>query len=129
MSDRNAVSATPSLAIESPAPGQNVYDEAIFISGSLDLAGCDSSWSVRAYVDESCCAETRILFPRPDSRVGFRMIGRISPPVAEPRDATLRVVAGTGDTGRDIVAEQTIRLIPASLRDRPYGDVVSPENE
>ncbi|MEY2548261.1 MAG: hypothetical protein QOD64_843 [Verrucomicrobiota bacterium] len=130
MSDRNAVSAVPSLVIESPPAGQNVYDEAIFISGSLDLAGCDSSsWSVRAFLDGRSCAETRILFPRPDSRTGFRMLGRISPPIAGPRDAALRVVAGTGDTGRDIVAEQTIRLVPALLRGRPYGDVVEPENE
>ncbi|MEY2551747.1 MAG: hypothetical protein QOG12_1891 [Verrucomicrobiota bacterium] len=57
------------------------------------------------------------------------MLGRISPPIAEPRDAALRVVAGIGDTGRDIVAKQTIRLVPALLRGRPYGDVVSPENE
>ena len=57
------------------------------------------------------------------------MFGRILPSTAEPRDATLRVVAGIGDPGGDIVAEQTIRLVPAKLRERPYGDVVSPENE
>jgi SAM-dependent methyltransferase len=127
MSDRTAVSATPSLVIESPAPGQNVYDEALFISGSIDLAGGESSsWSVRASVDERSCAESRLFFPRPDARLGFRMLGRISPAVAEPRDAILRVVV---DAGREIVAQQTIRLMPASLRERPYGDVVSPENE
>jgi SAM-dependent methyltransferase len=49
--------------------------------------------------------------------------------MVEPRDATLRVVAGTGDPARDIAAEQTIHLLPASLRGRPYGDVVSPEKE
>jgi SAM-dependent methyltransferase len=127
MSDRTAVSATPSLVIESPAPGQNVYDEALFISGSIDLAGGESSsWSVRASVDGRSCAESRLFFPRPDARLGFRMLGRISPAVAEPRDASLRVVV---DAGREIVAQQTIRLVPASLRERPYGDVVSPENE
>jgi 2-polyprenyl-3-methyl-5-hydroxy-6-metoxy-1,4-benzoquinol methylase len=116
--------------IESPAPGQNVYDEALFISGSLDLGNCDvSSFHLRAYADEQCCAESRILFPRPDGRSGFRMFGRILPSTAGPRDATLRVVAGIGDPARDIVTEQTIRLVPASLRARPYGEVVSPENE
>lgn len=130
MSDRKAVS-TPSLLIESPAPGQNVYDEAVFISGSLDVPRGDwSSWFVRASVDERSCAETRILFPRPDGRLGFRMLGRISPPLAEPRDVTLRVVlAGIGDPGREISADQSIHVVPASLRDRPYGDVVSPANE
>ena len=106
--------------IESPAPGQNVYDEALFVSGSLDLGNRDaSSGHVRAYVDERCCAETRILFRRPDGRIGFRMFGRISPGNGGPRDATLRVVVGIGDPGRDIVAQQTIGPIPASfVRDR-----------
>jgi SAM-dependent methyltransferase len=116
--------------IESPAPGQSVYDEAIFISGSLDVGGRDSSACfLCAYVNDICCAETRLLFPRPDGRVGFRMLGRILPSGPEPRDASLRVVVGIGDPGHEIVAEQTVRLVPASLRDRPYGDVVSPENE
>jgi SAM-dependent methyltransferase len=126
----DAVSSALQIEIESPAPGQSVYDEAFFISGSLDFGNrSPSSCRLRAYVDERCCAETRILFGRLDGRIGFRMFGRIFPSTVEPRDATLRVVAGIGDPGGDIVAEQTIRLVPASLRDRPYGDVVSPENE
>jgi SAM-dependent methyltransferase len=126
----NAVSSALQAEIETPVPGQSVYDEALFISGSLDPGDRDPrSCSVRAYVDERCCAETRILFPRPDGRIGFRLFGRTLPGAAEPRDATLRVVAGSGDPGRDIVAEQTIRLVPTSLSERPYGDVVSPENE
>jgi SAM-dependent methyltransferase len=126
----NGVSSAFQAVIDSPAPGQSIYDEAIFISGSFDLGDRDPiSGCVRAYVDDYCCAETRIFFPRPDRRIGFRMFGRILPGAAEPRDATLRVVAGIGDPGRDIVAEQTIRLVPASLRERPYGEVVSPENE
>jgi SAM-dependent methyltransferase len=126
----NAVPAALQVVIESPASGQSVYDEALFISGSLDLGdrGPQSCY-VRAYVEDHLCGETRLVFPRPDGRIGFRIFGRISPGTAEPRDATLRIVAGIGDPGRDIVAEQTIRLVPASLRDRPYGDVVSPENE
>jgi 2-polyprenyl-3-methyl-5-hydroxy-6-metoxy-1,4-benzoquinol methylase len=126
----NAVSSALQAVIESPSPGQNVYDEALFISGSLDPGSRDpSSCHLRAYVDEQCCAETRILFPRPDGRIGFRMFGRILPSTAEPRDATLRVVAEIGDPGRETVVEQIIRLVPAKLRERPYGEVVSPENE
>ena len=126
----NAVAATFQAVIESPAPGQNVFDEAIFVSGSLDLRGRDPALlRLRAYVEDICCAETRIFFPRPDGRIGFRMFGRISSSGIEPRDATLRVVAGIGDPGSEIVAEQTIRLVPASLRERPYGEVVSPEDE
>jgi len=57
------------------------------------------------------------------------MFGRILPRTAGLREATLRVVAGIGDPARDTVTEQAIRVVPASLRERPYGDVVSPENE
>jgi SAM-dependent methyltransferase len=126
----NAVSPAPQVVIESPAPGQSVYDEALFISGSLDLRDRDpQSCHVRAYVDDHLCGETSLVFPRPDGRIGFRIFGRMLLSTAGPRDATLRVVAGIGDPGRDIVAKQTIRLVPAVLRKRPYGEVVSPENE
>ena len=122
------MSAPPKIVIDSPAPGQNVFDEAIFISGSIDPGDRDPlSCSVRAFIGDHCCAETKILFPRQnDNRLGFRMLGRIPPGSADARDVTLRVVAGIGDPG--LSAEQTIRVIPARLHDRPYGDVVSPEN-
>jgi SAM-dependent methyltransferase len=125
----SAVSALSKIVIDSPAPGQNVFDEAIFISGSLDLDHRDpASWWVRAFVDDHCCAETHLLFRRPnDNRFGFRMLGRISDGVSGPREVTLRLVAGNDELAA--TAEQIVRLIPASLRDRPYGNVVSPENE
>jgi SAM-dependent methyltransferase len=124
------VPAASQAVIESPRSGQSVYDEMLFISGSLELGDRDpQSCYVRAYVDDHLCGETRLVFPRPDGRIGFRIFGRVLPSTAEPRDATLRVVAGIGDPGRDIVAEQTIRLVPAGLRERPYGEVVPPENE
>ena len=121
----NAVSAAPKIVIESPAPGQNVYDEAIFISGFVDLGERDPvSCLVRAFVGEVCCGETRLLFPRAnDQRLGFRLLGRIAPSDSGPRAAVLRVVID------DMIAEQSVQLIPARLRDRPYGDVVSPENK
>jgi 2-polyprenyl-3-methyl-5-hydroxy-6-metoxy-1,4-benzoquinol methylase len=120
------MSPSPRAGIESPAAGQNVYDEALFISGWIELAGLDpASCLLRAYIEDVCCAETKILFPRPrDNRFGFRMLGRITPSVSEPRDATLRIALA-----EQTVAEQTIRIIPASLLDRPYGEVVCPGNE
>jgi SAM-dependent methyltransferase len=126
----NAVPAALQVVIESPVSGQSVYDEMLFISGSLDLGDRDlGSCYVSAYVDDQLRGETRLVFPRPDGRIGFRIFGRVAPSSAQPRDATLRVLAGIGDPGRDIVAEQTIRLVPAGLRERPYGDVVSPVSE
>ncbi len=126
----SAVSAAPSIVIESPAPDQNIYDEAIFISGSVDLGDRDSASSqVRAFADDYCFAETRILFPRPnDSRLGFRILGRIAPAASGPRDVALRIVVSVADA-QDVVSEQKVRLVPASLRDRPYGEVVFPGNE
>ena len=125
----NAVSAAPKIVIESPPPGQNVYDEAIFISGSVDFGDRDSGGPlVRASIEDRVVAETRLLFPRAnDQRLGFRMLGRIASDFTEPRRVVLRVVAGIGDPG--LSAEHTIHLTPARLRDRPYGDVVSPENQ
>ncbi|MFN2623305.1 MAG: class I SAM-dependent methyltransferase [Chthoniobacterales bacterium] len=119
------MSAASKIVIESPAPGQNVYDEAIFISGFADLGDRDpASCLVRAFVDDCVIAETRLFFSRADNqRLGFRMLGRIAAGKSEPRDAILRVVTA------DIAAEQSVRLVPARLGDRPYGDVVSPENE
>ena len=127
----NAVSAALKIVIDSPAPGQGLYDEVVFISGSVDLDDRDpASCLVRAYLDDCCCGETRMLFPRAsDQRFGFRILGRISPGPTEAREVTLRVVAGIDDPGADLSAEQTVRLIPARLRDRPYGEVVSPENK
>ncbi|MFL6520745.1 MAG: class I SAM-dependent methyltransferase [Chthoniobacterales bacterium] len=124
------MSAAPSIVIESPAPGQNIYDEAIFISGSVDLGDRDSASScVRAFVDDQSFAETGILFSRPnDDRLGFRILGRIAPAASGPRDVALRIVVSVGHA-QEIVAEQKVRLVPASLRDRPYGEVVFPENE
>ena len=126
------MSVAPKIVIESPASGQNIYDEAIFVSGSIDLAHRDSaSCLVRAYLNEREFAETRLLFPRANHGLfGFRIHGRISPGFSEARELTLRVaVAGIDDPRREISTEQTVHLIPARLRERPYGDVVSPENE
>lgn len=120
----------PRAEIESPGPGQNVYDDALFISGSIDLAGRDpASCFLRAYVDDVCCAETRILFSRPnDQRPGFRMLGRIPATETGPRDVVLRI-AVSSENGEETAAAQNIQLFPATLCDRPYGEVVFPENE
>jgi SAM-dependent methyltransferase len=124
------VSAAPPIVIESPAPEQNVYDEAVFISGSVEIGDRDSASSrVRAFADDHCVAETRILFPRPnDHRLGFRMLARIPATGSGPRDVALRITVSPGNA-QEIVFEQNVRLVPASLRDRPYGEVVFSENE
>jgi len=125
-----ATSPAPQAGLDSPGPGQSVSDEAVFISGWVYALNRDpSSCQVRAYIDDCCCAETRIIFSRPDARTGFRMLGKISAAGTEPHDATLRIVASWGDGSSSTLAEQPVRLVPALLRERPYGEVVYPENE
>jgi SAM-dependent methyltransferase len=125
------VSSAPQAVIESPASGQSIYDEAIFIAGSFDLGNRDPTLCcVRAYIEDRCCAETRILFQHGDeARVGFRMLGRMPSAVAEPREITLRIVASWDGGQPEALAEQNVRLVPARLGERPYGEVVFPENE
>ena len=144
MSDQNVKSPAASSALqarlESPAPGQNIYDEAMFLSGWVYAPGrAPASCRLRAYLDDCCFAETQILFYRPDvgeklglSRgvlTGFRMLGKIRPAATEPREATLRIIASWDDEVSSTLAEQPVRLVPALLRERPYGEVVYPENE
>jgi SAM-dependent methyltransferase len=144
MSDQNVKSpaAAPALQanLELPVSGQSIYDEAVFISGWVYAPGRDpASCRVRAYLDDRCCGETRILFYRPDvgeklglSRsvvTGFRMLGRTPSPATEPRETTLRVIASWDEEVSSTLAEIPVRLVPASLRDRHYGEVVHPENE
>src|SRR5947207_9504490 len=144
MSDQNvklaAVTSDLKASLESPDPGQNIYNEAIYLSGWVYASGRDPArCRVRAYLDDCCVAETRMLFYRPDvgeklglsrgTLSGFRMLGRIPSAVTEPREATLRIIASWDDEHSSTLAEQTVRLVPALLRERPYGDVVYPENE
>jgi SAM-dependent methyltransferase len=126
--------------LDSPTPGQSVYDEAIFVSGWVYEAnhqpapGC-----VRAYLDGRSCGETHLLFQSADAaerlgvarhaQIGFRILGKLVPLITEPRDAILRVVASWEDGRSSTLAEQPVRLVPASLRERPYGEVVHPDNE
>ncbi|MEY2483319.1 MAG: hypothetical protein QOK24_1847 [Verrucomicrobiota bacterium] len=125
MSEQNAKSG-----LESPAPGQNIYDEAIFISGWLQAAERErASCLVRAYLDDSRVAETRLLFQRGDGSSGFRMLGKLASRTTEPREAVLRVTASWDGAGENEITRQSVRLVPALLRERPFGDVLFPENE
>lgn len=138
ISDRMASDLQGSL--ESPARAQNVYDQTIVVAGWLYAPQQNPAQCiVHGYIDDSCFAETRLLFYRPDiseklrlsrdTPTGFRLLGRILPAITEPRDVTLRVVASWTSKLSTIVAEQPVRLVPASLGQRPYGEVVYPDNQ
>ncbi len=144
MPDQNVKSsaASPALqgSLESPAPGQDIYDETVFLSGWVYAQGRDpASCRVRAYLGDYCLAATGILSYRPDVcekltlssgvLTGFRMLGKTRPAALEPREATLRITASWDDKDPAVLAEQMVRLHPGSLHARPYGEVVYPENE
>lgn len=144
MSDQNVKSsvapATVQAHLESPAPGQDVYDQAVFLSGWVYAPDRDpASCRVRAYLEDCCFAKTGILSYRPDVceklaltrgvLTGFRMLGKIRPGAVEPREVKLRLTASWDDEASTVLVEQTVRLLPASLPARPYGEVVYPENE
>lgn len=144
MSDHNPLHPAAASEVrgnlDSPAPGQTIYDEAVSLSGWVHAPGRDpASCRIRACLGDACLAETRILVPRadvsqhlgisPDVRTGFRMLGKIQEAALETGEATLRLVASWDNENPVTIAEQTIRLLPALLRQRPYGEVVFPENE
>jgi 2-polyprenyl-3-methyl-5-hydroxy-6-metoxy-1,4-benzoquinol methylase len=132
------VPSSPQAGITAPAPGQSIYGEAIFVAGWVHDPKRPPV-SVRAFLEDRLCAETKLLFPSPDvaeklgtprdTRIGFRMLGRIDPFATEPRDVILRVVASWEDGTSRTLAEQPVRLVPALLAQRPYGEVVYPGNE
>ena len=81
--------------LDSPAPGQSIYDEAIFLSGWSDASGPRPGRRVSSRLSWTtcCCGETRLLFSVDadcSRSLGFRMLGKISAAGSEPRDATLR---------------------------------------
>ena len=77
----------------------------------------------------SAAAKPELVFRRADARSGFRILGKIPAAGREPREATLRVVVSWSDGISSTLAEQPVGLVPALLRERPYGEVLFPENE
>ena len=117
--------------IESPAPGQAVYDEALFISGSLELGNHNRpQFIARATINERSCAETRIVFARPDGRIAdFECSGGFCPARLNRRRRRCALWPGSV-----ILAAMPSRNKPSGSFRRgyasdPYGEVVSPENE
>ena len=127
-------------SLDTPRPGANVYDSGIFISGWVFAAGNDpASCRVRAYVDNVCIAETAILSVRREVcaalgiaaniTTGFKMLGRVPNARGETGEARLRITASWADLEETKIHETKVQLIPALLRQRPYGEVLYPENE
>ena len=82
-------------------------------------------------------SETRLLFARPDvsdfmslSRdvpTGFRFLARAAGRNEASRDATIELTASwNGDGPEYLIGEVSVRLVPARLQKRHFGDVVFP---
>ncbi len=125
--------------LDFPAPGERIYDRAIFLSGwihapSQNFASC----GLRTYLDHRCIAETASLSYRadicekfglqPEVLTGFRMLGKTATPATETRESLLRVTASWNGGTPHTVLEQPVMIVPGLLNQRPYGEVVYPEN-
>ena len=143
MTDRilqtSALGVTFAGNLDAPGPDESVYDQAIFLSGWICVPERDpATWWVRAFLDDSCVAETRNFFLRSDVTrhlgvsasipTGFRMLGKTPAAVTEAREATLRAVASCDGGRAQTFADRRVRLVPARLHEQPHGDVVHPDN-
>lgn len=144
MFDENMKSSTDVSGVlsnlDAPVPKQKVYDKAVLIAGWVYTPNRDPvTCCVRAYINNHWCAETRVLFDRPDVNdalglapgipTGFRMLGKIESAPTESSDATLRVDVSWDNKVFETVAARRVNVVPAALQARPYGEVVYPENE
>jgi hypothetical protein len=124
--------------IDLPRPDQSVYDECISIAGWIYSDTRNSSnCIVRAWLDGIPIGETKVFFPRPDVSdflsvprdvsTGFRFLARAGGNDAA-RDATIQLTASwSGDAAEYQIGKVSVRLVPASLPKRPYGEVLFPE--
>lgn len=126
--------------VDTPAPGAEIYATTIPVSGWLWLRDRDPArCCVTCWIDGARIASTRTLSHRDDvaralelespARVAFRMLGSVHGVVEQPRLAVLTVTARWGDENEPEheLAKFTVRLLPARLSQRPYGDVLHPE--
>jgi len=124
--------------IDFPRPDQTVYDECISIAGWVHADGHDpSTCRVRAWLDGALIGETRVLFARPDvtdflsvprgTRTGFRFLAQAGGRYDVPRDAAIQLtVSWSGDAAEYQLGKVPLHLVPASLQNRPHGEVVYP---
>lgn len=127
-----------SAYVDAPRSDQTVYDECISVSGWIFFATRDPSvCRVRAWLDGTVIGETRVLFPRRDVSeflslphdvpTGFRFLARLTQPIEAPSDATIQLSASwNGDATEYQLGKVALHLVPASLQNRPYGEVVFP---
>ena len=125
---------------DSPQPGASAYGECISVAGWCRLAARDpTTVRLRTWVDAALVGETRALYVRPDvcavfrlpddTPTGFHLLGRFAG-VGVARESRITLSASWDDDPAEYELQTSaMRLVPALLDQRPYGDVVNPERE
>ena len=124
--------------IDKPRPHERVFDQAISISGRIDLGSAEpSSWRVQAWSDETLIGETGLLFFDPESHsdkksfrtdvARFRLLARFPQPIDSERDVKIRVTA-TRNPGqiKYVIGELSVQAVSSALDRKHYGDVLRP---
>jgi SAM-dependent methyltransferase len=127
------------FSIERPRPNDAIYDESISITGWFVLTEPKAPLPhVRALLDNVCIGETQFLAaPRAGNvpatkrkSLHYRLLARLPEAIAAPRDAVIEVVAcWNEDDAQCKIGEVHVRLLPARLKDLPYGEIVFPQRE
>jgi 2-polyprenyl-3-methyl-5-hydroxy-6-metoxy-1,4-benzoquinol methylase len=125
--------------IDFPRSGDALYDTGVSIAGWLHVADRDPSrCRIRAWCGGNLIGETRAMFARTDvstalgiaasAPTGFRLLARIpDQPRASEAFAIRLSVSWEAEGVEYKFGKVTVRLVPANLRDRHYGEVVFPE--
>lgn len=117
--------------IDSPSAGQRVYDQSIFISGTVTPSkGRPFPRSVRAWIDNVCVGETGIFCPTdPKSDTSeYKFLAKLPEPIDAPRSVVIKITGSVDDEDRaEELGEVVVEVVPARLHERPYGEVVPPD--
>ena len=124
--------------IDNPRPHERVFDQAISISGRVDLGSAEpSGWQVQAWSADILIGETGLLFFEPESHsikesfrtegARFRLLARFPQSIESERDIKIRVTAmrSPGQI-KNVIGELSVRAVPSALDRKHYGDVLQP---
>jgi 2-polyprenyl-3-methyl-5-hydroxy-6-metoxy-1,4-benzoquinol methylase len=119
--------------LDLPASGQRVFDQAISIAGWVDrrsshlLAPNIQAWCDGILIGETSLPAASEGSPSPRDSLAFRLLARFPQPIDEERDAQIQVTAIWNENpAKQILGEVAVRLIPAQLSQKHYGQVLAP---
>jgi 2-polyprenyl-3-methyl-5-hydroxy-6-metoxy-1,4-benzoquinol methylase len=117
--------------LECPRVNENVYDQCISIAGTIVVSENGASpLLVRAWIDDICIGETRILrqVSSEEQRLGYKILAKFPEPITAPRPVIIAITFSAQDgKGTEKLGEVSVQLVPARLHQRHYGEVVPPD--